>query len=127
MSVPSISSNSNLETFSSYGELYPIGEMMKVIKTTQARQIKSVLQPIEIRDLVDFISKNLHENEQKRLKEIQKIQIKEMESEVEWNPTAISESLDLLEKKLIDRDGAILETERSFNRRYIKKGTTMTT
>ena len=63
----------------------------------------------------------------KRLKEIQKIQIKEMESEVEWNPTAISESLDLLEKKLIDRDGAILETERSFNRRYIKKGTTMTT
>ena len=127
MSVPSISSNSNLETFSSYGELYPIGEMMKVIKTTQARQIKSVLQPIEIRDLVDFISKNLHENEQKRLKEIQKIQIKEMEFEVEWNPTAISESLDLLEKKLIDRDGAILETERSFNRRYIKKGTTMTT
>ena len=109
MSVPSISSNSNLETFSSYGELYPIGEMMK------------------IRDLVDFISKNLHENEQKRLKEIQKIQIKEMESEVEWNPTAISESLDLLEKKLIDRDGAILETERSFNRRYIKKETTMTT
>ena len=50
-----------------------------------------------------------------------------MESEVEWNPTAISESLDLLEKKLIDRDGAILETERSFNRRYIKKGTTRTT
>ena len=100
MSVPSISSNSNLETFSSYGELYPIGEMMKVIKTTQARQIKSVLQPIEIRDLVDFISKNLHENEQKRLKEIQKIQIKEMESEVEWNPTATSQRLDLLEKEL---------------------------
>ena len=122
MSVPSISSNSNLETFSSYGELYPIGEMMKVIKTTQARPIKIALQPIEIQDLVDFISMNLRENEQKRLKEIQKIQIKEMESEVEWNPTATSESLDLLEKKLIDRGGAILETERSFNTRYIKRG-----
>ena len=96
--------------------------MMKVIKTTQARPIKIALQPIEIQDLVDFISMNLRENEQKRLKEIQKIQIKEMESEVEWNPTATSESLDLLEKKLIDRGGAILETERSFNTRYIKRG-----
>ena len=36
----------------------------------------------------------------KRLKEIQKIQIKEMESEVEWNPTATSERLELLEKEL---------------------------
>ena len=26
----------------------PIGEMMKVIKTTQVRQIKSALQPIQI-------------------------------------------------------------------------------
>ena len=40
--------------------------MMKVIKTTQVRQIKSALQPIEIPDLVDFTSKNLRENEEKK-------------------------------------------------------------
>ena len=75
---------------------------MEVIKTTQARQIKGALEPIELQDSVDFISKNLGENEEKKAERNPKgkfkTQIKETESEVEWNRTAISEMLDLLEK-----------------------------
>ena len=80
----------------------PIEEIMEVIKTTQARQIKGALEPIELQDSVDFISKNLGENEEKKAERNPKgkfkTQIKETESEVEWNRTAISEMLDLLEK-----------------------------
>ena len=80
----------------------PIEEIMEVIKTTQARQIKGALEPIELQDSADFISKNLGENEGKKTernpKGKSKTQIKGKESEVERNRTAISEMLDLLEK-----------------------------
>ena len=80
----------------------PIEEIMEVIKTTQARQIKGALEPIELQDSADFISKNLGENEEKKAERNPKgkfkTQIKETESEVEWNRTAMSEMLDLLEK-----------------------------
>ena len=80
----------------------PIEEIMEVIKTTQARQIKGALEPIELQDSVDFISKNLGENEGKKTernpKGKSKTQIKGMESEVERNRTAMSEMLDFLEK-----------------------------
>ena len=101
--------------------------MMKVIKTTQVRQIKSALQPIEIPDLVDFTSKNLRENEEKKAERNPKNSNQRngiwsgMESHSHVGKARI------IRKRIIDGDGAILKTERSFNTRYIKKGTTLTT
>ena len=94
----------------------PIGEMMKVIKTTQVRQIKSALQPIEIPEEFAWEWGRNPKNSNQR-----NGIWSGMESHSHVGKARI------IRKRIIDGDGAILKTERSINTRYIKKGTTLTT